>query len=114
MSCVSAEHTRTRRASRPARGGTLWSRNAPRSSLAPIMSAYVLGTNQDELDRLGFQHEVWGGVTRAFLDRIGVARGWRCLDLGCGPGFVVDDLRQRVGEEGAVVALDESPLWLEY
>jgi ubiquinone/menaquinone biosynthesis C-methylase UbiE len=78
------------------------------------MSAYVLGTNQDELDRLGFQHEVWGGVTRAFLDRIGVARGWRCLDLGCGPGFVVDDLRQRVGEEGAVVALDESPLWLEY
>lgn len=78
------------------------------------MSPYVLGTNQAELDRLGFQHEVWGGVTRAFLDRLGVERGWRCLDLGCGPGFVVDDLLARVGDTGSVVALDESPLWMEH
>jgi ubiquinone/menaquinone biosynthesis C-methylase UbiE len=78
------------------------------------MSSYVLGTNQQELERLGFQHEVWGGVTRAFLDRIGVSRGARCLDLGCGPGFVVEDLRARVGSTGSVVALDESPLWIEH
>jgi ubiquinone/menaquinone biosynthesis C-methylase UbiE len=78
------------------------------------MSAYILGTNQQELDRLKFQHEVWGGVTRAFLDRLGVKKGWRCLDLGCGPGFVVEDLRARVGDSGSVVALDESELWVEY
>jgi ubiquinone/menaquinone biosynthesis C-methylase UbiE len=78
------------------------------------MSPYILGTNQQELDRLGFQHEVWGGVTRAFLDRLGVKRGWRCLDLGCGPGFVVEDLRVRVGDTGSIVALDESPLWIDY
>ena len=58
------------------------------------MTRYPLGTNVQELERLRFQHAVWGGVTRAFLDRIGVARGWRCLDLGCGPGFVVEDLRE--------------------
>jgi ubiquinone/menaquinone biosynthesis C-methylase UbiE len=78
------------------------------------MSTYILGTNQQELDRLGFQHKVWGGVTRAFLDRIGVSRGQRCLDLGCGPGFVVEDLLARVGPEGTVVALDESKLWVDY
>ena len=78
------------------------------------MGSYVLGTNQQELERLGFQHEVWGGVTRAFLDRIGVARGARCLDLGCGPGFVVEDLRARVGPTGSVVALDESQLWIDH
>jgi SAM-dependent methyltransferase len=78
------------------------------------MSAYVLGTNQRELDRLRFQHDVWGGVTRAFLVRIGVARGWRCLDLGCGPGFVVRNLLDLVGATGSVTALDESPLWIDY
>jgi ubiquinone/menaquinone biosynthesis C-methylase UbiE len=78
------------------------------------MSTYILGANQQELDRLRFQHEVWGGVTRAFLDRIGVSRGQRCLDLGCGPGFVVEDLLARVGETGSVVALDESKLWIEF
>ena len=94
---------------------TMWLRGEVSSSLHPrAMSAYVLGTNQQELDRLGFQHEVWGGVTRAFLDRIGIARGARCLDLGCGPGFVVEELRRRVGDSGSVVALDESQLWIDH
>ena len=36
---------------------------------------YVLGTNEAELDRLGFQHEVWGDVAEAALDRAGVGEG---------------------------------------
>lgn len=78
------------------------------------MTQYPLGTNAQELARLEFQHEVWGGVTRALLDRVSIPRGARCLDLGAGPGFVTLELAERVGRDGSVVALDESPLWMEY
>lgn len=78
------------------------------------MSNYVLETGDRELDRLGFQHEVWGPLTERFLDRLAIRRGARVLDLGCGPGFVVDSLARRVGPEGSVVALDESPRWIEH
>lgn len=76
------------------------------------MPEYVLGANEAELARLRLQQEVWGPVTARFLDRIDVRPGWRCLDGGCGPGFVLEELRGRVGEEGEVVALDESPYWM--
>jgi len=75
---------------------------------------YPLGTNAQELERLRFQHEVWGGVTRAFLARLGIGPGARVLDLGCGPGFVTADLAELVGPTGQVVALDESALWIEH
>jgi SAM-dependent methyltransferase len=78
------------------------------------MSAYVLGVNPTELERLRFQHEVWGPMTRAFLERLRVAAGARVLDAGCGPGFVTADLRERVGERGEVTALDESPVWIAH
>ena len=72
---------------------------------------YVLGTTDLELERLRFQHEVWGPVTRAFLARLGLRRGMRVLDLGAGPGFVALEIATVVGPEGRVVALDESPRW---
>lgn len=78
------------------------------------MSEYLLGTTDSELERLRFQHEVWGPQTRAFLDRIGLKPGARVLDLGCGPGFVSFELAERVGERGEVVALDESPRWIAH
>ncbi len=72
---------------------------------------YLLGVNAGELDRLRFQHGVWKPVTDAFLDRLGVGPGWRCLDVGAGPGFVTFDLQERVGAAGEVVALEPSPLY---
>jgi SAM-dependent methyltransferase len=78
------------------------------------VSEYVLGEESKELLRLRIQQAVWARVTDAFLDRAGIQRGWRVLDLGCGPGFVVPSLRERVGAEGEVVALDESARWLAY
>ena len=77
------------------------------------MSDYPLGTDPLELQRLGFQHEVWSPVTNAF-DRIGVKPGMRVLDLGCGPGFVSLDLARRVGPSGEVVGLDEAKHWTEW
>jgi len=78
------------------------------------MSEYVLGTSDHELARLGLQQEVWGGFTRRVLDAVPLPRRARALDAGCGPGYVTAELRARVGAEGAVVALDESPRWIEH
>lgn len=74
---------------------------------------YLLGVNQAKLERLRFQHSVWGNVTQQFFDRIGVRDGWNCLDVGSGPGFVTIDLRERVGETGEVTALEPSQFYLE-
>ncbi len=69
---------------------------------------YLLGDSDREIDRLRFQHSVWGPVTHRFFDRLGVQPGWRCLDVGAGPGFVSMDLRDRVGNFGEVTALEPS------
>ena len=75
---------------------------------------YLLGINQIEFERLRFQHGVWKSVTGGFLERIGVAPGWRCLDVGGGPGFVAMDLREKVGESGAVTVLEPSKMFLDW
>src|SRR5512139_204400 len=75
---------------------------------------YLLGANAAELERMRFQHQVWGPVTEAFFDRLGVDKGWRVLDVGAGPGFVTTDLRQRVGETGKVTALEPSAMFVEH
>ncbi|MEO8210351.1 MAG: methyltransferase domain-containing protein, partial [bacterium] len=75
---------------------------------------YILGVNQTELDRLEFQHNVWKKVTDNFFDRINIQTGWKCLDVGAGPGFVSMDLRKLVGEEGEVTALEPSEFYLNY
>jgi SAM-dependent methyltransferase len=77
-------------------------------------NSYLLGVNQRELERLQFQHGVWGPVTRKFLSRLNVGRGWRCLDVGAGPGLVSVDLRELVGETGEVIALDPSQFYLDF
>jgi SAM-dependent methyltransferase len=74
---------------------------------------YLLGVNQRELERLRFQHSVWGHITKKFFDRLNVGRGWRCLDVGAGPGLVSMDLRELVGETGEVTALDPSQFYLD-
>jgi SAM-dependent methyltransferase len=51
-------------------------------------------------------------VTDAFLDALPLRRGARVLDVGCGPGLVLADLRARVGAAGSVVGIDESERWI--
>lgn len=74
---------------------------------------YLLGINQSELERLRFQQTVWGPVTNGFFDRIGVGKGWKCLDAGAGPGLVAAELRERVGETGEVTALEPGKFYLD-
>jgi arsenite methyltransferase len=43
---------------------------------------------------------------------LGAKPGERILDIGCGPGFYVDELLEEVGPRGSVVGLDRSPQML--
>src|ERR1700730_10590182 len=82
--------------------------------MVPQTEEYILGINQVELERLKFQHGVWKGVSDAFFAKIGVKSGWKCLDVGSGPGFVAMDLREKVGENGEIMALEPAQYYLDY
>jgi SAM-dependent methyltransferase len=74
---------------------------------------YVLGTDDDELARLGLQHAVWRADAHAAWQRAGITAGHTVLDIGCGPGFATADLAALVTERGRVVALDRSRRFLD-
>ncbi len=75
---------------------------------------YVLGTHDDELARLGFQHRVWGEQAFAIWERAGFAPGHTILDVGCGPGFGTLDLSRIVTASGRILAVDASQRYLDY
>ena len=67
---------------------------------------YPLENRAGEIERLRIQAEGMAPDTLTMLDRIGVKPGWRCLDIGCGPGGITRLLSERVGPGGRVVGLD--------
>lgn len=67
---------------------------------------YPLEHRAGEIERLHIQGEGMAPDTRTMLDRIGVASGWRCLDIGCGPRGITNILSERVGPSGRVIGLD--------
>jgi len=75
---------------------------------------YVLGTGDDELARLGLQHQLWSDAAHAAwrTARIGPGQTW--LDVGCGPGYAAFDLAQFVTGSGRVVAIDESAAFIGF
>lgn len=70
---------------------------------------YLLGDSPTEADRLRQQAELWDPVSCALFDRLGVARGWRVLEIGPGAGSLHLELRRRV--HGPVDAVDQSDVF---
>lgn len=75
---------------------------------------YVLGTHDEELVRLGFQHRLWAEQAFALWERAGFAPGQTILDLGCGPGYASFDLAVLVGQRGRVIAVDASARFISH
>jgi SAM-dependent methyltransferase len=70
---------------------------------------YVLGSDDDEIERLRMQATIIAEPTALLLQRGGIRPGMRVLDLGSGPGdvsFLVADI---VGGNGAVVGVEQDP-----
>ena len=74
---------------------------------------YVLGTQSDEVERLGLQHRVWRPLVLEGFARAGIANGQVVIDVGAGPGFGTADLAELVGPDGRVIALEQSRRFLE-
>ncbi len=75
---------------------------------------YILGTEQQEVERLRFQHKVWVEQAYALWRRAGIGADDRVLDLGCGPGFTSMELANIVGPGGRVIARDKSERFLVF
>lgn len=91
--------------------------NRTKAYFLPRMSAeaaYILGTHNEELDRLGFQHRVWANDAHALWQRANIRGGKHVLDLGCGPGFASFDLSDIVGRTGSVTGIDRSAEYIEF
>lgn len=74
---------------------------------------YPLETHEGEFERLDVQAAAMAPDSAVMLDRIGVGAGWRCIDLGCGPGGITQLLSERVGVSGRVVGIDKNSEFLE-
>ena len=76
--------------------------------------AYHLGTTDQELERLAYQHQVWQDVTFKLWNEAAFGPGQTLLDLGCGPGFATLELARLVTSSGQVVAVDAAQNFIEY
>ena len=75
---------------------------------------YPIENRAGEIERLRIQGAAMAPDCRVMLERIGVASGWRCLDIGCGPRGITDLMSERVGPTGSVVGLDMDEQFLAH
>jgi SAM-dependent methyltransferase len=73
---------------------------------------YILGTHDDEIERLGLQHRVWRPRVLDAWRRAGFSIGQTLIDVGCGPGYATLDLAEIVGPTGQIIAVDRSARFL--
>ena len=67
----------------------------------------------DERERLASMELLWDPGTRTVIESLGIASGWRCLEIGAGAGSIARWLAERVGPDGEVLATDISTLHLD-
>ena len=73
---------------------------------------YVLGTHDEEIERLGAQHHAWRQRALEAWRSAGIGPGQTVVDVGCGPGYAALDLSELVGPSGRIVAIDKSKRFL--
>ena len=73
----------------------------------PAVSYPLINSNEREAARLEHLQSVGDPVTVRWLERLGVAAGWRCLELGAGAGSIARWLSEVVGATGMVTAVDQ-------
>jgi SAM-dependent methyltransferase len=75
---------------------------------------YLLADSQEavERERLNAIERTHDPASTAVFSALGVASGWRCLELGAGGGSLVRWLAAQVGPAGKVVATDINPRFL--
>ena len=77
-------------------------------------SEYILGTSDEEVARLGYQHQVWLDEAVWLWEQAAFGLDNRILDVGSGPGFATLDLARLVSLNGKITAVDNSEKFLAY
>ena len=75
---------------------------------------YVLGTHEEEIERLGLQHRIWRPLMLDAWTRAGLTAGSRVVDFGAGPGYAALDAAEIAGVRGEVTAIERSPDFLDF
>ncbi|HET6334984.1 MAG TPA: class I SAM-dependent methyltransferase [Polyangiales bacterium] len=70
---------------------------------------YILGHEEEELQRLMKQALALAPMSEHLLQLAGIEAGMQVLDLGCGPGDVTFLAARLVGAHGKVIGIDASP-----
>jgi SAM-dependent methyltransferase len=75
--------------------------------------SYVLSdvASAAEIKRLQQIDEMMGPTSRRRIEPLGIAPGWKCLEVGAGVGGVAKWMADRVGPSGKVTAIDLTPLF---
>ena len=70
------------------------------------MTRYVIRGGKEGKERLKLISEVLLPTTYQLLHTVGLSQGMKCLDVGCGGGFVTLLLASIVGPQGKAVGID--------
>jgi SAM-dependent methyltransferase len=73
---------------------------------SPEYTLNQAGDPRTERPRLALLERYYDPQTIARFERLGVARGWRCVDVGAGGGSIARWLAERTGSSGSVLAID--------
>src|SRR4051812_30083467 len=65
--------------------------------------------HHEAVTELGLRNDVYRRPLATALERLGLAPGWRCADVGAGGGDVTVALAELVGREGRIYAVDSDP-----
>lgn len=60
-------------------------------------------------DRYGMSERDFAPIRQELIDHLGVGNGDTVLEIGCGPGVNFGLLRDAIGEDGQLLAVDYSP-----
>jgi ubiquinone/menaquinone biosynthesis C-methylase UbiE len=78
--------------------------NQQNMRLAP--DDYILGHSPEEHERLLRQGRMQEPATRRVFHAVGLRPGWTCLDVGCGPGAVMQLMGELAGPSGEITGID--------
>jgi SAM-dependent methyltransferase len=71
-----------------------------------LQDEYALGYSAKEHERLLRQGQFLEPATMRVFHAVGVQPGWKCLDLACGPGAIMQLMGELVGPSGQVTGID--------
>jgi SAM-dependent methyltransferase len=78
-----------------------------------MAAGYAIAGGSAGKERLDVLARVLAPTTVALLDRVGIADGATCVDVGSGWGHITRDLARRAGSRGWVVGIDADQPLLE-